>query len=309
MTSEKLTTSRGISSEDTPACWLDWRIHECHPFLRLFDKELELRHSKLFAYIHKGWVLHHHTGKRAIKAASSVPVIEGTDATPRGLLSPRRLAISTPEPEPEEDPETASPPPKRTVVSAEKLTAAQDKEYILMPALIEILEGELAALVLARVTDEGGKEYLRAEAPSCGTQMLTLIELRGSAPADMALRLLRITEIEDITKAGAAAPTRTAWNHYTKQLKETAEAAGGISDPDMLQRLTSAIYRFEPQELRLRLLSVVHGSPTSATLKLRISDYFDGEDTAAALKALEQTQPPLTRFMRGTRRGPNSSLE
>ena len=154
-----------------------------------------------------------------------------------------------------------------------------------MPALLEVLEGELAALVLARVTDEGGKEYLRAEAPSCGTHMLSLIELRGSAPADMALRLLRVTEIEDVTKAGAAAPTRTAWNHYTRKLKETAEAAGGISDPDMLQRLTSAIYRFEPQELRLRLLSVVHGSATSATLKLRISDYFDGEDTAAALKA------------------------
>ena len=170
MTSESLTTSRGISSEDTPACWLDWRIHECHPFLRLFDKELELRHSRLFAYIHKGWILHHHTGKRAIKAASSVPVIEGADATPRGLLSPRRLAISTPEPEPEEDP--SSPPPKRTVISAEKLTAAQDKEYILMPALIEVLEGELAALVLARVTDEGGKEYLRAEAPSCGTHVI-----------------------------------------------------------------------------------------------------------------------------------------
>ena len=229
----------------------------------------------MFAYIHKGWILHHHTGKRAIKAASSVPVIEGADATPRGLLSPRRLAISTPEPEPEEDP--SSPPPKRTVISAEKLTAAQDKEYILMPALIEVLEGELAALVLARVTDEGGKEYLRAEAPSCGTKMLSLIEIRGSAPADMALRL-RVTEIEDITKAGAAAPTRTAWNHCAKRLKKTVEAAGGISDPDMLQRLTSAIYRFEPQELRLRLLSVVHGSPTSATLKLRISDYFDGED-------------------------------
>ena len=254
MTSEALATSKGISSEDTPTCWLDWRIHECHPFVRLFDKQLELRHSRLYAYIHKGWILHHYSGKRAIKAASSVPVIEGVDATPRGLLSPRRLAIS--EPEPDEDP--SSPPPKRQV-APDKLTAAQDKEYVLMPALVEVLEGELAALVLARVTDEGGKEYLRTEAPSCGTHMLSLIELRGSAPADMAPRLLRVTEIEDVTKAGAAAPTRTAWNNYTRKLKETAEAAGGISDPDMLQRLTSAIYRFEPQELRLRLLSVVHG--------------------------------------------------
>jgi hypothetical protein len=108
MTSETITTSKGISSEDTPACWLDWRIHECHPFLRLFDKELELRHSRLYAYIHKGWVLHSHSGKKAIKAASVVPVIEGVDATPRGLVWPRRLAVSTPEPE--KDP--SSPPPK-----------------------------------------------------------------------------------------------------------------------------------------------------------------------------------------------------
>ena len=70
--------------------------------------------------------------------------------------------------------------------------------------------------------------------------MLVMIETRGSAPADMALRLLRVTEIEDVTKAGAAAPTRTAWDHFVKRLKETSEAAGGISDSDMLQRLTSA---------------------------------------------------------------------
>ena len=98
MTSDALSASRGISSEDTPTCWLDWRIHNCHPFLRLFDKELELRHPKLYAYIHKGWILHHHSGKRAIKSASSVPVIEGADATPRGLLLPRRLSITTPNP-------------------------------------------------------------------------------------------------------------------------------------------------------------------------------------------------------------------
>jgi hypothetical protein len=135
------------------------------------------------------------------------------------------------------------------------------------------------------MTDEGGRDYLRAEAPSCGSQMLVLIETRGSAPADMALKLLRVTEIEDVTKAGASAPNRTAWDFYVKRLKETAEAAGGITDPDMVQRLTSAIYRFEPQELRLRMLSIISGAKTSSSLKLRISDYFDGEDTAAALKA------------------------
>ena len=277
MTSDARGASKGITSEDAPACWLDWRIHECHPFLRLFDKELELRHPKLYAFIHKGWILHYSSGKRAIKSASSIPVVEGADATPRGLLSPRRLSVSTP---PASSAPT-SPPPK----GHGKLTVAQDSEYAIMPALIEVLEGELAALVLARVTDEGGKDYLRSEAPSCGTQMLLLIETRGSAPADMALKLLRVTEIEDVTKAGASAPTRTAWDHFTKKLKETAEAAGGISDPDMLQRLTSAIYRFEPQELRLRMLSIVSGASSSASLKLRVSDYFDGEDTAAALKA------------------------
>ena len=283
MTSEALSASRGISSEDTPTCWLDWRIHNCHPFLRLFDKELELRHPRLYSYIHKGWVLHGHSGKRAIKSASSVLVIEGADATPRGLLSPRRLSISTPSNTP---PNPSSPPPKQTAPkNPDKLTAEQEKEYTVMPALIEVLESDLSALVLARITDEGGKDYLRSEAPSCGTEMLVIIETRGSAPADMALRLLRVTEIEDVTKAGAAAPTRAAWDHFVKRLKETAEAAGGIDDSDMLQRLTSAIYRFEPQELRLRILSVVRGAKSSAALKLQVSDYFDEEDTAAALRA------------------------
>ena len=57
MTSDARSASKGITSEDTPTCWLDWRIHNCHPFLRLFDKELELRHPKLYAFIHKGWIL------------------------------------------------------------------------------------------------------------------------------------------------------------------------------------------------------------------------------------------------------------
>ena len=33
------------------------------------------------------------------------------------------------------------------------------------------------------------------------------------------------------------------------------------------------------------MLSIIGGAKTSSSLKLRISDYFDGEDTAAALKA------------------------
>lgn len=110
---------------------------------------------------------------------------------PPGLATPRRPTtspVTTP---------AHSPP---TLSDTEHLT------YVLVPALIEDAEAELAGIILAKCSSEEGCDFLRTRASGRGTAMLALIEARGTPTVTTVdgniLRLSIVYQLDRHTTAG-----------------------------------------------------------------------------------------------------------
>jgi hypothetical protein len=225
--------------------------------LRTLDQYLEQHHPDLHSYVHKRYLLHVQSGKRAIQSATIIADLEAPDEAPAGLATPKRRTAPVPR------------TPDSLPTPAGDLTEEQARLYKVLPGLIEDAEARLAAIVLKFVTSPAGRDELKAAHPGRGTAMLQALELRGTPDASTfdghQLRQLRLQQLHQFVAAGISTPSYTTWANYDRTIRMYAEAAGGISDADHHGYLFSAVARF-PEKLRdrLRQTTTLHGLDPSA---------------------------------------------
>ena len=164
-------SATAVIAEPT-AC--DYRKGSCLPFLRALDKYLSLQYPDLHTYVHKRYLLHLQSGKRAIETSAVLADLVEPDLAPPGLATPRRRRAAVPAtPDP-------APPPGTPLGT---LSAEQGAQYKILPAYIEDAESRLAAIIYRYISSEAGRDELRAAHGTRGTAILQALELRGTPDA------------------------------------------------------------------------------------------------------------------------------
>ena len=241
--SKPADTTKSTVPEPT-AC--DYRKGSCLPYLRNLDKYLQLRHTDLHTYIHKRYVLHLQSGKRAIECAAVLADIAEPNRAPPGLATPRRRRAPAPD-----APDTA---PDGAPIG--NLSADESQQYKILPGLIEDAETRLSAIILQYISSEAGRDQLVADHGTRGTAMLQALEIRGTPDSTTfqghQLRQVRLEQLRKVVQKGVPNPSSQAWASYDKAIRAYAEAAGGISEADHHGYLFSAITRW-PERLRDRM--------------------------------------------------------